>query len=299
MTINLSREAVLVKATFHSWTGDKRVDDKTALTFNEAVDTQKAALRHTKKLLSKSEYAANCRTIISTARKYHRDNTVPWTYDGWGLLPKGNFEKYQEQMREFADNALYGAASLLFENFSQEIEKDREILGQLFDYEAYIMPHQVFERFHIELQYEPIVDLNAPQFDAMSTSVDRIMEQARTRHDEAIENATRNLRSRIETILADTINRLENIDDKSRKPSALLRSIEELADVLPRLNISGDADISQAAQQMKDRILFFSAQELKDNEAARAEVIMIAKEISGAVGRKIKLPVKTAEMAEV
>lgn len=299
MTINLSREAVLVKATFHCWTGDKRVDDKTASTFNDAVDTQKVALRHTKKLLSKSEYAANCRTIISNARKYHRDNTVPWTYDGWGLLPKGNFERYQEQMREFADNALYGAASLLFENFSQEVEKDRDILGQLFEYEAYIMPHQVFEKFHIDLQYEPIVDVTAPQFDAMSTSVDRIMEQARTRHEEAVDNSTRHLRTRIETILADTINRLENIDDKSRKPSALLRSIEELADVLPRLNLSGDTDISQAAQYMKERILFFSAQELKDNEAARAEVIMIAKEISGAVGRKIKLPVKTAEMAEV
>jgi vacuolar-type H+-ATPase subunit I/STV1 len=299
MTIDLSREAILVKATFHSWTGDKRIDDVTAEQFNDRVDAKDTARRHTKKLLSKSEYAANCRTIISNARKFHKENTVPWTYDGWGLLPKRNYERYREAMRDFAENKLYGAASLLFENFNREIEDDREVLGQLFDHAAYIMPHQVFERFKIDLQYEPIVNLDTPHFDAMSDSVNSIMEQARARQQQAVSRATDDLRSRVNDILLRTIDRLEHLDDKSKKPTALLKSIEELADVLPRLNIAGDTDIANAAQQMKERILYFSAQDLKDDEESRAEVIQVAREISGAIGRKIKMPVREPENAEV
>jgi hypothetical protein len=255
-------------------------------------------MRHTKKLLSKSENAMNCRTVISNARKFLNENTVPWTYDGVKLIPKKNFQHVQDSMAEF-EAKIYNAASLLFESFGQDTRDDREVLGQLFDEAAYIMPHQVFDKFKIDLQYEPIADLNAPQFDAMGVSVEKIMDQARERQKQAVSRASDDLRARVTDILNRTISRLESVDDKSRKPTALLKSIEELADVLPRLNIAGDSDIDMAAQQMKQRILYFSAQDLKDDEDSRATVIQTAREISWTIGRKIKMPVKAPEVVEV
>jgi hypothetical protein len=299
MTINLSREAVLVKATFHSWTGDKRVDSKTANEFNTSVEAKDTAMRHTKKLLSKSENAMNCRTLIGNARKFLNENSVPWTYDGVKLIPNKNFQRVQDEMAEY-ESKIYNAASLLFESFNRDVRDDREILGKLFDEAAYIMPHQVFDKFKIDLQYEPIVDATkTPQYDAISSSVEKMMEQTRERQESVIRNATDNLRGRIETILTNTIDRLENIDDKSKKPTALLRSIEELADVLPRLNIAGDPDIAMAAMQMKERILYYSAQDLKDDEASRTMVMQAAREIAGTIGRKIKMPVKQPESVSV
>ena len=298
MAINLSREAVLIKATFHSWTGDKMLDAATSEGFNNQVDAQDTALRHTKKLLSKSENAANCRTMISKARTFLNENTVPWTYSGWKLVPKRNFQRVQDEMAAYSEK-IYNAASLLFESFNGDIEADREVLGQLFDYKAYIMPHQVFDKFKIDLQYEPIVDINSPQFDAMSETVEQIMEQTRERQTRAVAAASNDLRNRVEGILARTIDRMETLADKSKKPTALLKSIEELADVLPRLNINGDPDIDLAARQMKEKILLFSAQDLRDDEESRAEVITAAKAIFGTIGRKIKMPVKAPEMAEV
>ena len=298
MTINLSREAVLIKATFHSWTGDKKVDEATATEFNDRVNAQDTALRHTKKLLSKSDNAANCRTMISNGRKFLNENTVPWTYSGWKLVPKRNFQRVQDEMAAYSEK-IYNAASLLFESFNSDIEADREVLGQLFDYKAYIMPHQVFDKFKIDLQYEPIVDINSPQFDAMSETVEQIMAQTRERQTRAVAAASNDLRNRVEGILARTIDRMETLADKSKKPTALLRSIEELADVLPRLNIAGDPDIDLAARQMKEKILLFSAQDLRDDEESRAEVITAAKAIFGTIGRKIKMPVREPEMAEV
>ncbi len=297
MSIDLSREAVLVKATFSSWTGDKRIDEAISNGLNQQFDAEKDAMKHTKKLLSKSKLAANCRTAITQARKFHKDNTVPWTYDGWGLLSKRNYETYQKAMADF-DRTVYDAASLLFENFGQEIREDRNVLGQLFDPDAYIMPHQVFEKFKIDIQYEPIVDVNTIHFDAMSESVQRMVEQTRQRQQLAIEGATNDLRRRVETILNNTISRLESIDDNSNKPSALLRSIEEMADLLPRLNVSGDPDINLAAATMKERLLHFTAEELKNDEDSRNAVMSAAREIGGIVGRRIRMPKQTEPVQE-
>jgi hypothetical protein len=292
--IDLSREAVLVKATFSSWSGDKRLDENVAVDFNTQVEVEKDAMKHTKRLLSKSKLAANCRNSISQARKFHRENTVPWTYDGWGLLSKRNYEIYQLRMDQY-NREVYDAASLLFENFSQEVRDDRRVLGRLFDPAAYIMPHEVFEKFKIDIQYEPIVDTHTIHFDAMSEQVQRMIDQTRQRQEDALRNASDDLRRRVESILNDTIQRLETITESSHKPSALLKSIEDMADLLPRLNIQGDPDIELAAQAMKERLLTFSAEELKHDRQSRDSVMNAAREIGGIVGRKIRMPIPKQE----
>lgn len=292
MTIDLSQEAILVKPTFHSWTGNKSLDNEMAEAYTGRSDVDKNAIRHTKKLLSKSENAMLCRNIIRQAAKFHRDNTVPWSWDGWGMLPRKNVEHYQGTMRDFQENKLYHAASLLFETFHQDVEADRDVLGPLFRYEDYIVPEQVFDKFKIDVQYEPIVNLNAIQLDVIGDHVAVAVEQTRARHESAILAATSQLRDRIERILSDTVQRLEGMTDKSKKPEALLRSIQELAEVLPRLNISGDQGINDAAEQLRTRILSFTPEDLRDNDEVRMMVIDSAREITGAIGRRIRLPNK-------
>src|SRR6266567_3487706 len=58
-------------------------------------------------------------------------------------------------------------------------------------------------------------------------------------------------------------------EPESRFHGSLVTNIADLVDILPKLNVSGDADLNRFTEQIKQRLCNYSAQELKKNDVLR------------------------------
>jgi hypothetical protein len=59
-------------------------------------------------------------------------------------------------------------------------------------------------------------------------------------------------------------------EPESRFHGSLVTNIADLVEILPKLNVSGDANLNRFAEQIKERLCNYSAQELKRNDFLRA-----------------------------
>jgi hypothetical protein len=58
-------------------------------------------------------------------------------------------------------------------------------------------------------------------------------------------------------------------EPESRFHSSLVTNVLDLVELLPRLNVNGDADLNRFADQIKERLCNYSAQDLKKHNLLR------------------------------
>jgi len=58
-------------------------------------------------------------------------------------------------------------------------------------------------------------------------------------------------------------------EPESRFHGSLVTNVLDLVDILPRLNVNGDADLNRFADQIKERLCNYSAQDLKKHDLLR------------------------------
>jgi hypothetical protein len=63
------------------------------------------------------------------------------------------------------------------------------------------------------------------------------------------------------------VNRLN--EPESRFHGSLVTNVLDLVEILPRLNVRGDADLNRFAEHIKQRLCNYSAQDLKKNDLLR------------------------------
>ena len=58
-------------------------------------------------------------------------------------------------------------------------------------------------------------------------------------------------------------------EPESRFHGSLVTNVLDLVEILPRLNVNGDADLNRFAEQIKQRLCNYSAQDLKKHDLLR------------------------------
>ena len=84
---------------------------------------------------------------------------------------------------------------------------------------------------------------------------------------ESLTRGTEDLWKRLREVVSHMVERLN--EPESRFHGSLVTNIADLVDILPKLNVSGDADLNRFTEQIKQRLCNYSAQELKKNELLR------------------------------
>jgi len=245
--------------------------------------TEKGAVRVNKSLFPKSVTQAT-NDIYSKAGKYYYRVSLPWDDQGYRLLSIDIYTEFTKKFKEFANNYRKEVA-IFVESIQANVALARETLGDAFDINDYkfIAPNgsvdqeMLMNMFQLDLEWDVVS--SGDDLRAVLTEADReaiaaqIDEQAMKKFSRAQEHIVTTLRDHVYAI-HERLCKSEHVFRDS-----LIGNLEELVDLIPKMNIAGDPAINEMAAEAKKHLTKWDPQTLRDDDQKRKEVSDSAKKI--------------------
>src|SRR6266542_2659936 len=279
----ISDKAMLICLHITMWTArkhDKRVSEEVS----QSHEANTNAGRYNKHLLDQAEKLEELRTLAGQIRQYFYKVTLPWSDEGYRLLPSHLYFEFTNQMSEF--KTAYGNLVREFlDAYPTYREQARNSLGLLYRDSDYPDWSQLTEKFDLTTDILPIpcgedfrVTLGAEEKARVAREIDQQVKQSLTR-------ATCELWSRLMQAVAHLAAQLER--PKARLHTSTLRNVTEIADLVPRLNVTNDEELTALAQETNSRLASFTRQDLA-HPSARARAAGIANELAAKIKHAMK-----------
>jgi hypothetical protein len=257
------------------WTAVKH-DRKISRDVADQHGAHQSAGRYNKQLLRGADKLDELRTLAGQVRQYFYKITLPWSDEGFRLLPSNLYFDLMARMREFEAAFEQGVESFL-DVYPQYIEQVRPELNGLFREEDYPAADKLRKKFGVKLEILPIpsgadfrVQLSADEQARVCREIDANVRQSLTR-------GTEDLWKRLREVVAHMVDRLN--EPESRFHATLVTNVFDLVEILPRLNVNGDVELNRFADQIREKLCNYSAQDLKKHELIRAATASDAAEI--------------------
>ena len=273
---NKATRAILSISEWSAKAPDKNIARK-AETDNDAVAGTVTAR---KKLLPNCPEHDAVLKFNNALRMWHYEQTLPWDDAGGRVLPAGNVLHYMDTLREriIEGEALVDAFVAVYPSY---YEKARFDLGALFDEAVYPSPSFIRSKFSYRYSVEPIADLS--QLKAFGNVFsDEDIEAAKQAEQARVAQAMDDVWARIHKQVSNAVLRLSTpIGEKgSVFQESLVTNAQELADLLPRLNLMGDPKLNDIANELKVTLASYNVGHLRTQpeyrESAAKEVTELA-----------------------
>ena len=270
--MNLNERAMLVKLNIGQWAAkkhDKKISKEVADNHNAVGDVG----RYSKHLLA-AEALQAVQKAANEARTFHYAQTLPWRDDGARILLSNNFGRYSERMREL-EAVFFAAVREFGANYVGYVEDARRRLNGMFDAADY--PRDVVNRFSWGVSVDPLPD--AADFRAALTDSDvaRLRSDIEARNQGAVQAAVRDVWGRVHEVCSAMVDRLGTEDAIFR--DSLIGNAMELANLLPRLNLTDDPKLTELSETIKAKLCRHSPDRLRADPVARVQVADDAKAI--------------------
>ena len=277
----ITEKAMLAAVHISVWTAVKH-DRKISREVADQHGAHQGAGRYNKQLLHGAEKLEELRTLAGQIRQHFYKVTLPWSDEGFRLLPANFYFDLMARMREFEASFDAGVDAFL-RVYPQYVEQVRPELNGLFREEDYPSPEKLRAKFGVKLEVLPIptgadfrVQMSAEEQARVAREIDANVRQSLMRGAE-------DLWRRLREVVAHMVERLN--EPESRFHGSLVSNVLDLVELLPRLNVSGDADLNHFADQIRQRLCNHSAQELKKHDLLRvttaAEAANLVAEMDG------------------
>ena len=277
MTSKLSERAMLVSLHIGSWQGtmlDRVVTDAV----NESYKADKEAGRYNKRLVA-SKFLKGISSAHSNARSVHKLLTLPWEDDGTRALCSVGFLNYQKLMKE-AKHKVDAEVRQLPESRSDIIAEARGRLGKMFDVDDYPSEDDIASKFSFDVEIKPMPDAGDFRVELSEENVKSITKDIERRTNQRLEAAMNDVFGRITEVTQKMSERLREYQPAGdgKKAGNIIRdslvyNINELAELLPALNVTNDPRIEQLRKQMVDDLVEHSPEILRADSKIRAQTI--------------------------
>lgn len=245
--------------------------------------TEAGACRVNKSILPR-EVLKEIGDIYSKAGKYYYTVTLPWDDQGFRLLSIDLFDDFRAKFKDFTNKYREKVVDFV-ENIQSHVEASKEILGDAWnadDYE-FIAPNGsvdkewLMNKFNLHIEYDVVTsgdDLRAclteEDREAIAAEIDA---QAMKKFTKANKHIIVTLRDHILAI-HERLCKSENIFRDT-----LISNLEDLVDLIPKMNMAGDPELNALAAEAKERLSGWNPQDLRDDEKLRKKVDSAAKDI--------------------
>jgi len=235
------------------------------------------------KLLIPRERLAEVRRIAGEARREHYFMTLPWDDCGYRVLPAAVYLEHAEKLRGYS-RKFTAAVEVFAAQFDQLVIKSRSRLGGLFRPEDYPTCGEIREKFGFETRVMPLPDAGDFRVSLGDEEKDRVKRQIAASVEASLTVASRELWQRMyEAVshMAERLSAYKATDQGVETPfrNSIVTNLVKLVDVMPRLNVTGDAELERLTKQVRASLLVDPA-ELRKSESVRAETAMKAANIS-------------------
>lgn len=271
----ITERAMLAAVHISIWTAVKH-DRKVSRDVASLHGAYQGAGRYNKQLLHGAERLDDLRTLAGQIRQYFYRVTLPWSDEGFRLLPSKFYFDLTAQMRKDTSDFEQAVDGFLAV-YPQYIAQVRPELNGLFREEDYPSVEKLKEKFGVKLEILPIpsgsdfrVDMSAEEQARVSREIDANVRQSLAR-------GTEDLWNRLRDVVAHMAGRLS--EPQSRFHSTLVTNVADLVNLLPRLNVVEDPELNRVAEQVSQKLCSHTAQELKKHDKLRASTAVTATEI--------------------
>jgi hypothetical protein len=303
----LSSRAMLCTVSISAWSGYK-YDREASEELADIHGADKDSGRFNKRLVPRKELEEITR-LIGLARRDHEFVTLPWSDNGYRVLPAAAYMDHTETMRRHAAEfkAAIGRLLVRFE----ELVKNQSRLGTLFkvgDYPGmrdeggglrFTFPDELRARFSFETRVLPLPNADDFRVSMGDEDRERIKRQITQSIQASLRVGTRELWQRLYKVVEHMSQRMSeyNAAEDGHKPrlyDSMITNIVEIVDVLPKLNIAGDTELDRMAGEVR-RSLVIDPQELRKSASARSDTARAAVDIAQRMAAYMCVPRATTE----
>ena len=272
----ITEKAMLAAVHISVWTATKH-DKEVSRQVADQHGAHESAGRYNKKLLQQAAKLDAIKTLAGQIRTHVYKVTLPWSDEGYRILPTSLYFQLAEEMKEW-ERQFYRAVDEFLTEYPSYIEQVRPALSGLFRPEDYPDPKKIREKFELRLEILPIpsgedfrVTLSEEQRVRISRDIDA---QVRV----SLQRGTQELWIRLRKLVDHMVARLQQPEGKLY--ASVVDNIVELINVLPNLNLTGDPTLNVFVEEIRSRLCSASAKELKANDLLRASTAQEAAEIA-------------------
>ncbi|MGH9438669.1 MAG: hypothetical protein ACRD22_12450 [Terriglobia bacterium] len=238
--------------------------------------------RYHKVLLPKAALA-EIQEIVSEARQEHYFVTLPWDDKGYRVLPAAAYMAHTERMRALSQR-FTPAVEVLVSQFSLLVEEAKVRLGGLFRAGDYPGSDELRSKFCFETKVMPLPDASDFRVALGEEEKERIKRQIAAAVEASLQVASRELWQRLYEAVSHLAERLQayNVTDEGvGHPfrDSVVTNLVKLVDILPKLNVTADAELERLAAQVRASLLV-DPQELRKSDSVRAETARTASAIA-------------------
>jgi hypothetical protein len=277
----ITERAMLAAVHISIWTAVKH-DRKISRDVADQHGAHQGAGRYNKQLLRGADKLDELRTLAGQVRQYFYKITLPWSDEGYRLLPSNLYFDLTSRMREFEASFEQGMESFL-QVYPQYIEQVRPELNGLFREEDYPAADKLRKKFGVKLEILPIPSGNDFRVQMSAEEQARVAREIDTNVRQSLTRGTEDLWKRLREVVSHMVDRLN--EPESRFHSTLVTNVLDMVEILPRLNVNGDTDLNRFAEQVKHRLCNHTAQDLKKHDLLRvttaADAANIVAEMDG------------------
>jgi hypothetical protein len=276
MSSLLSERAVLVRPSISVWRGE--ITDRAASGFAaEHHKAERASVRLSKFLIPK-EAIDPILTEAGSLRSFVRQETLPWRWDGVGLLPTENYLPFMDGWR--ARRAGFdGAVSHLLRRWHIHCAVGQRALGDLAREYDYPTADEVGTKFAVSLEVFPVPDADDFRATVSDAEAEEIRESLRLSSMAELRSAETFLWEQMQECVAHIHERLSAYGKDpdtgkivGRFHDTLIGNLRSLVSRLSRLNLSGDPAIEAMRQRLEESLCPYDPSSLRDDDELRASV---------------------------
>jgi hypothetical protein len=277
---NIADRAMLVNVSirqFNPVKTDKKVTQEVATQHGSEVSMG----RYAKSVVAK-ESLDTLRKLAGEIRQEHYRRTLPWAEDGARILTSAGYFAYAEYMRD-AQAKWDPAVSEFLNSWDRYVSEARAKLGTLYDPSDYPSVRELRGKFEFRYAVRPVPTASDFRVSLGSEEVSAIRAEIQSTLDASVHNAMRDVWGRMRDVVGKMAERLRAYDPNNASAApfrdSLVSNITELLEVVPSLNLTGDAAVTDFAARIRQDLTGFDAQALRDNMFTREDVAQRAESI--------------------
>lgn len=268
--MSLRDKAILVSLSTPKY-GLNRHDDTEAKEVARRHGADSKSIGVTKRLLQGNPAFDAVRKFDTALHVWNRTQTLPWNDDGTRLLPTLQYDAYMTYMRQ-ARTDRERLVRAFMDGYDAFVQADRATLSTMFNVSDYADRWTVRERFNFKLDVQPVPDGKDFRVTVSKGDMIDLQRNVDARIREAEDKARLDLFHRLATPIFEIASKLGDSakDLTLRTTNPLVENLREILDLIPRLNITGDAKIMEFHRRATEQLAHITPETMKDNDLVRS-----------------------------
>lgn len=266
---SISEKGILVNLKISQWTA-RKYDKKVSRQIEQEHNAFNAG--NFNKILIAENELRKVSNVANKARDFLYENTLPWGDNGDRLLPSTNLFEFVNQFNDLKRKFDNTVEKFILEYPSLKNEAQIRLNG-MFQENDYPSVDAIRQKFDMKFGVMAIPKIADFRLDADAEEVENLKTQIESEMNNRILQGTKNIWARIKDAVGRMVERLSVKDAVFR--NSLIENIQELIDLLPRLNFAQDRDINDVIENMKTLVV--KPDQLRNDELFRNKKAQEAK----------------------